>query len=463
MNWMLIGILTYISLQMGFGVLVSRRIRSEEDYLLAGRSLGFGLSMFTVFATWFGAETCIGSAGKAYSQGLSGNSADPFGYAICILLMGAFFAVPLWRRKLTTLGDLFRQRYGQGVERLAVLMIVPSSLMWAAAQTRAFGQVLSATAGWGVTLAVTVAASVVVIYTVLGGLLADAYSDCLQGGVLILGLGLLTAVVLSSDAGISAWSTLDAARLNPFGGDSPWYLKAEAWAVPIIGSVMSQELVARVIAAKNEGVAKRAALSASALYLLVGLMPVTLGLLGPAILGTVGEAEQVLLLQAQQYLPGALYVVFAGALVSAILSSVDSALLAASSLVAHNLILPTMGEHLTEARKVRINRLMVVVFGVIAYLLALSAEGIYELVESASALGTSGFFVCVVLGMFTRWGGARSAYAALVTGLVVYLVFGWLGWEMPYIASLVAAFAAYGLGALKADGAQALVRARANA
>lgn len=447
MNWMLIGILVYISLQMGFGVLVSKHIRSEEDYLLAGRSLGLWMSMFTIFATWFGAETCIGAAGKAHSEGLSGNSADPFGYAICIVLMGAFFAVPLWKRKLTTLGDLFKQRYGAGVERLAVLMIVPSSLMWAAAQTRAFGQVLSATAGWGVTLAITVAASVVVVYTVMGGLLADAYSDVLQGGVLIAGLVLLAVMVLSSPEGLGAWGSVDGARLNPFGGDAAWYLKVETWAVPIIGSVMSQELASRVMAAKSPQIARKAALGAAGIYLAVGLIPVVLGLLGPAILGAGGEAEQVLLLEAQKYLPGVLYLVFAGALVSAILSSVDSALLAASGLIAHNVLLPTMGEHLTEARKLRINRIMVVTFGVVAYVLALSADGIYALVESASALGTSGFFVCVMFGMFTQYGGKRAAYAALVVGLVVYVGLDKLEWEMPYVISLVGALVAYMVGA----------------
>ncbi|WP_255211217.1 hypothetical protein [Methylogaea oryzae] len=60
------------------GIVVTRRIRNESDYLLAGRSIGFGLGTFTVFATWFGAETCIGAAGAIYENGLSGGSADPF-------------------------------------------------------------------------------------------------------------------------------------------------------------------------------------------------------------------------------------------------------------------------------------------------------------------------------------------------------------------------------------------------
>src|SRR5690606_7884348 len=140
MNATLPGIALYIVAQLLVGAWVARRIRTEDDYLVAGRRLGYPLAIFTIFATWFGAETCIGAAGAIYSDGLAGGSADPFGYAVCLLLMGAVFAVPLWKRRLTTLADLFRQRFSIGVERLAVLLMVPTSLLWAAAQIRAFGQ-----------------------------------------------------------------------------------------------------------------------------------------------------------------------------------------------------------------------------------------------------------------------------------------------------------------------------------
>ncbi len=195
MNAVLVGVLVYVLAQLLIGVLVSRRVTTQADYLLAGRSLGHTLTTFTLFATWFGAETCIGSAGAVYGEGLSGGSADPFGYATCLLLMGWVFAVPLWRRQLTTLADLFRTRYATGVERLAVLMMVPASVMWAAAQIRAFGQVLSVSSDLSVTMAVTIAAAAVIVYTVCGGLLADAITDLIQGIVLIIGLTVLLLAV----------------------------------------------------------------------------------------------------------------------------------------------------------------------------------------------------------------------------------------------------------------------------
>src|SRR5688572_24054261 len=137
MNLVLGCVLAYVASQLLIAFWFSRRNASEEDFLLAGRSLGPGMTLFAVFATWFGAETCIGAAGEAYERGLSGVISDPFGYTIGIVLTGALFAAALWKRKLVTLADLFRNRYGGGVERLTALIMIPATVMWAAAQIRA--------------------------------------------------------------------------------------------------------------------------------------------------------------------------------------------------------------------------------------------------------------------------------------------------------------------------------------
>ena len=109
MQPVLIGIGVYLVVQFAVGMLVSRRIASESDYLLAGRRLGVTLAAFSIFATWFGAETVVGAAGSIYSDGLSGGSADPFGYALCLVVLGVVIAAPLWRRQYTTFGDMFRE------------------------------------------------------------------------------------------------------------------------------------------------------------------------------------------------------------------------------------------------------------------------------------------------------------------------------------------------------------------
>src|SRR5687768_11788892 len=118
----LAAIILYILFQFVVGWYVSRRIKTEDDYLVGGRSLGYGVATMTIFATWFGAETVVGASGEFYSGGTTGGTADLFGYAFCLIGMGLFLAAPLRRMNLTTTADLFRRRYSVTVERIAVLL-----------------------------------------------------------------------------------------------------------------------------------------------------------------------------------------------------------------------------------------------------------------------------------------------------------------------------------------------------
>ena len=391
----------------------------------------------------------MSAAGSIYERGLAGGSAEPFGYGLCIIFLGLFIAVPLWRMKITTLGDLFRTRYSRRVESLAVLLLVPTSVFWAAAQVRAFGQVLSAASGFDPSVTVTAGAAVVIAYTIFGGLLADAWTDLVQGIALIIGLVVLVIVVLG-DVGTAGLLAVDPEKLRLFDtADRSTLGMIEDWAIPVIGSLVAAELVARVIAARSPEVARNATLAGGAMYLLVGMIPVILGLLGLSLVPGLAEPEQVLPTIAQQYLPTALYVVFAGALVSAILSTVDSALLVAGSLVSHNLMVPLL-PGISESGKVRIARAAVGVFGVVAYLLAIRAERVYHLVEESSAFGSAGIVTVVLFGLFTRFGGPAAAGASLLCGVVAWVVGAHLvHLPYPYLTSLAAAVLAYvGVGSV---------------
>ena len=445
MNPMLLGILGYVLVQLLIVFFVARRVRSESDYLLAGRRFGLGLATFTIFATWFGAETCIGAAGAVYEGGLSNSTADPFAYAVCLFLMGFIFAAPLWRRRLVTLADLFRQRFSPGVERFAVLLLVPTSLMWAAAQIRALGQVISASSAFDTELAIGIAAGFVIVYTVYGGLMANAVADLLQGVMVMVGLTILLFAVVNAAGGIEpSLASIDPQRLRLFGGpEMPWWEVAERWAIPIFGSVIAQELIAVILASHTPQIASRAAVLGGGIYLVFGLIPVFIGLVGASLLPGLAQAEQLLPQIAQKYLTTFPYIMFVGAITSAILSTVAGALLAAAALVEHNLVVP-LKRGLDNRAKVRVARAGVIAGGLLAYILARHAGGVYELVEQASAFGSSGVFTVAVLGLFTRLGRTRAAYAALTAGVATWVTCHYL-LDLPvaYLLSLSTAMLAY--------------------
>ena len=436
-------------LQLGIGIWVSRRIKTESDYILAGRNLGYGLLTFSIFATWFGAETIVGSAGRAYRDGMSFGSAEPFGYGLCLVLMGLVFAGPLWRRKLTTLADLYRERYSVGAERLAAIILIPSSILWAAAQIRGFGYVITtATTDINGELAIGIAAGFTILYATFGGLLVDAINDVMQGVILAVGLLILFIAVVAHAGGIGELGRVlsDPGRVHAMPQGESVLAVIERWAIPVGGSVIATELVGRVIAAKSPAVAQRSSYFAATMYICVGLIPVMIGLLGPQLAPSLADEEQLLPYIAREILPVGFYAIFAGALIAAILSTVDSTLLVSSALLSHNLIVPLFGVS-EERRKVLVARAGVVTFGVIAYVLALHAEGVFVLVEQASAFGSAGTLVTVCFGLFTNWGGARTAIATLAAGLVTYVAASAAGAELPFLLSLGASLLCYVTGA----------------
>jgi solute:Na+ symporter, SSS family len=445
MNIELVAIAVYVLIMLAIGYYVSQKIKTDDDYFLAGRSLGPWLATFSIFATWFGAESCIGTSGNVYREGIYGAHADPFGYSTCIFLMAFIFAKVLWDKKITTIPDLFKRRYSVGVEKMAAIIMIPSSLVWAGAQIRAFGQIIHATSDVGVFVGVTVAATVVIIYTMGGGLLADAYTDLIQGFALILGLIILVIVMVGKLGGVEG--TLHTLKANEaywwMPEEMSFFTKLEMWMVPILGSLMSQELVSRVVASRSSKVAYRSSIIAGIIYFIVGMMPVMIGILGHHFLPNAEQSDSILPDLARAQLPFFLFVIFIGALVSAILSTVDSTLLAVSALVSHNLVLPSK-PNMSERQKVVLARGGVFVSGLLAYGIAFTSDSVTGLVETASSLGGPTILIMTSFALFSRKGNRYSAYAAMTLSIITWFVTHFiLESETPVLWTVAACLGSY--------------------
>lgn len=447
MSTVLCIVLVYVGLQLALGMWVSRRVASQQDYLLGGRSLGLTLCTASMFATWFGAETCIGAAGEVYAHGLSAISADPFGYGVCLILFGLFIAAELRRRGYTTIADLFGDRFSRPVERVVALLLLPGSVLWAAAQIRAFGHVFAAASdGLSPTLGIAIAAAITILYTASGGLLADVYTDLLQGVVLVATLVVVAAVVIFSVGPLGEVMTRAAGHGSAPGGGP--VVALNDWAVPIAGSLFTQEIISRAVASRSAPIARRAALLGGAIYLVVGSLPVLLGLIARDVLPATEEFEQVLPLLSRHVLGEVGFVILAGALVSAILSTVDSALLACGALIVQNLA-GQRAQTSGDAGRLRLTRLAVIGLGLVAFVIASFGVSVHSLVEESSALGSAGLVVAGLFGLFTRVGGTRAALSSLLSGGVTYVLAEHvLELDVAYLLSLSGAALGYGLGAL---------------
>lgn len=440
----IVVITAFVAVQLGIGFWVSRRVKSEADYLVGGRRLGVVFAGMSIFATWFAAESILGASAAVRDEGLSGGRADPMGYALALVLLGLFMAARLRRTGATTLPEVLRARYGVGVERLAALVMIPSTLLWAAAQVRGFGEILAALSPLEINAAILVATGVVIAYTAMGGLLGDVYTDVVQGVIILVGVTLMLVLLMGRLGGTReaiGSITPEQLRLVP-AGESIWS-RLDTWLVPVVGALIVQETVSRVLACRSERVAKRAALFGGGLYAVFGAVPVLIGLLGAhaALDGVEGEAFVPAL--AADLLPFAAYVVFMGALIAAILSTVDSSLLAAGAVVAHDIV-PGVAPRIGDRGRLITARVVVAATGLAACAIALASEGIYDLVLMADGFGTAGIAVVGVAAMWIPWGGMWAAASALVTAVAFsFTLANFTEFEAPFMASLAAAIAAY--------------------
>ena len=437
MSTPLFGMLGYVLIQFVVGAYVSRRMTSETDYITAGRSLGTGLIAFSVFATWFGAEAIVASSGEIYEKGFSGALTDPFGYGGAVLVVGVLLAGKLWSGNLTTFADAFAQRYSPEVEKLFVILLLPGSILWAGAQIRAFGQIMSASSSLSLTSAIVLAALLVAAYSVVGGLLADAITDVVQGLAVIIGLVVLTYLIAAQSGGVGAGlARVDPERMKFLAGEGG-IARWEKLAVVICGSVVAVELASRFLGARSASAARNGTLIGGLMYIALGLLPIFLGLTGKTLLPNVEESEQIIPRLAEAFLPAWGYALFAGALISAILSVVHAALHAPAAQVSHNIVVRMVPDMSDRARLTSV-RLTVLALSIVAFVLALSVERIKDLVELASAFGSAGVFVTTLFALFTRIGGPQAAISAMLTGMMAWVIGRFvLQLQAPYITAVV--------------------------
>jgi solute:Na+ symporter, SSS family len=96
-------IICYLLVSIGIGIFAGRKITNDTDYILAGRSLPLYIVIATTFATWFGSETVLGTSATFIEEGIGGILSDPFGAGLCLILVGLFFAKPLYSMGIQTL------------------------------------------------------------------------------------------------------------------------------------------------------------------------------------------------------------------------------------------------------------------------------------------------------------------------------------------------------------------------
>ncbi|HPU01861.1 MAG TPA: sodium:solute symporter family protein [Bacillota bacterium] len=430
------GLAAYMLLMLAVGWWSRRRIKNSVDFIIAGRRLPLLLTAGTIFATWFCGGTFMGAAAQSYLFGNQGVIFDPWGSVLSLLLTALIFARLVRRGGYLTVVDFFDLRYGKKMGMLAALVQVVAEMGWIGGQLVAVGVVLQLFAGIPLHWGIAIACLVLIVYTWQGGMWSVAATDFLQAGFVIAGAAVLLFTLVPAAGGwsdlfqggskfgapaMAFFPTREYGYLGYF-GLAGWLYYLAAWLSTGFGDIPSQDLAQRLLAARSEKVASWGALIGALLYGAVGMVPVLLGTvmykLNPQL--TIAETEMILPYLAINYLPPAWTILFAVALIAAIMSSADSALLAASSVLGHNVLRyfkPGASPDLT----LKATRLCIPLIALASLLLALYAQTIYMLAVIAWSFILVGLFAPYAAGYFWKKCNESGAVAALAGGLLSWL------------------------------------------
>lgn len=427
-----ISVIIYLAITIGIGFVSSRRIKNATDFAVAGRSLPFFMSSAALFATWFGSETILGASGEFIKHGVTGVIEEPIGAALCLILVGVFYAKKIYRSNQLTFSDLFKDRFGKKAELISALVMIPSFFSWIAAQFLALGYIFQTVFGISLTLGIVLAAALVVFYTALGGMWAVSITDTIQMTVIIIGLIIVLIILIGQANGKDLFGGLpkDFFSITNEKVLSKWEWLG-AWITVGLGSIASQDVYQRVISSKSEKVAVRASLTSGFMYLIIGFIPLFIALIGSRLYPELYLADPNNFISnlIVQKTPEWIKIVFFGALISAILSTASGALLAPSTVLAENILKPRF----PEINLLKMMRWSVLGVAVVALFLAFNNQSIFELVGLASSFGLVSLFLPFTFTLFIKSTTSYGVIAGMLLGLGSWVIAEFFQTEVPSI------------------------------
>ena len=437
----LIAIIGFYALFFAVGVYASRRGRtdgtSSTSFLLAGRQLPLLLGVLTMTATWVGGGYINGTAEVVYDsqQGLIWAQA-PWGYALSLILGGLFFAGRMRKHGFTTLIDLFEQRYGKRVAAVLCIPALLGEIFWSAAILVALGSTVGLMLGFDLATSIIVSALVAVTYTMLGGLWSVAYTDALQMFCILGGLclaipfalehaGTLETVVAEYRHRFAGAASL-APPASAFSGNDPWGWRwSDAALLLILGGIPWQVYFQRVLACRDAKTARRLSVLAGVGCILMALPAVLIGVIGAtadweSVAGIPAPDPEKVLPSVLRYLtPPLVAAIGLGAVAAAVMSSIDSSMLSASSMLAWNVYRPLVRPDATDRETRRVIQVGVLLMGVAATCLALQVQSVYALWFLCADLVYVILFPQLLMGLYFRRANKIGAIAGIVVALSI--------------------------------------------
>lgn len=393
-------------------------IKSSTDYMLAGRRMGVLMIACSLSANNVGGGSTTGVAQKAFSGW--GMSAAWYVLAAAVAMIPlSYFAPKIRKTMAVTIPEVVNRRFGNFAGTFTAILNVLSLFCLTASQVLASASVISAITKIPLNVAILLSGIIVITYTTFGGMIADAIADIVQFFIIFFGLLIALPFVIH---GAGGWHAISAAL-------PPVELNAFKIGIPtILGLIFNYfctflsgpEIVSRFSSAEDEKTAQRASILSAIFMTLLAFIPTVIGLVAlaknPLLDG--GNGTTALMYATQSYAPQFVTGLVAAAIVAATMSSADSNLLCASTILVKDIYQKFFNPTIDDLKLIKVTRISNVVICLVSMAIALFNISLVTLNLFAFALRTAGPFAAYALGMVVPKATKNAGIYSIIVGSI---------------------------------------------
>ncbi len=454
----------YLAITIFIGVKIGYSVKTGKDYFLGGRQLPWWAIGMSLVATDIGGTDIIGVGGAAYKHGMAVANFEWIG-CVPAMIVGAFVFIPFFYRSgVYTIPEFLERRYNAGVRSITAVCWLLFMACNLGIMLLASAKMMSAVFGWDESICIVATAVLVGGYTMVGGLAAVVYTDVIQcavmigGCLMILVLGLIEVGGISglrerlaeveqraaaerlelAAAGVTSADqqpavSPESAELNqtalilPVDTQTPFPWPGIYFGLALILSpaywIGNQAIVQRSLGAKSEFEAKAAYVWGALLKNIIPLIVAVPGLIAVAILPDLKDGDAAIPSLIGTLLPAGLRGLFVAAFLAALMSSVDSYLNSASTIVSNDFVRRFISPNISEERLLTIGRITTVLLVLWAVFFAFwltrmsESSGIYAIFQTLMAFFQGPAFAILLIGILWRRATGTAAVIALLCGI----------------------------------------------
>ncbi len=453
----LVVFIVYLMFMIGIGVHFFARSKSanEKDYFLGGRQMGAWVSALSAGASDMSAWVLMGLPASVYAAGM-GQTWIAIGLAIGYALSWIFEAPRLRRFTIEandsiTIPQYLTNRFLSGSKALQIVcavIFIFAYTIYAASSIKACGTLFNTVIGMDATVAMYIAAAIIIGYTFLGGFSAVCWTDFFQGLMMLAALLIapIFALALVKNGGAAAAAEFPENYWS-FAGNWKDILSGLGWGLGYFGM---PHIIIRFMSVRSEKELRKSSVIGISWTLVILTMSVVAGAVGRVFMGEIADSSTVFIQMTRRIFPPVISGVLLSAILAASMSTADSQLLASASAFASDVYKPVFRKKATDREMLWAGRIVVVIIAVIALLIASNPGSgtIMGLVSNAWGVFGAAFGPTILLSLFWRRFSFGGALAGIVAGALVDIL--WLAFLagtgvyeiIPgFIAGLIAAVA----------------------